>query len=476
MGLSFPAISGYFQRQEWKLQQQQWSRLPREILIAIAKCLNKTIAAACVDTLRLRSVCKSWCPSIPTFKQQQETIYFSLNLPFPISPNLNLNLNLNLRGSFSLSQNTMYFLQPTPSSSSLSKSSSFPRCLGLKKRMLKRANGCPPTPSSRSPPTVSPNCFPKSLNLLDFRISQVGVAYSIRFVHEDTHTMRSNKEEEEDWTIMRITTLIEQSKWTKSQPTSDLRVDATLAEEFKLSKLYLHCQAMVVAFVVVRLSLFLVKSSDDLFYLFDKYLGSKSVVHLEVYKLNETNKEWEMVNHLNDQICVLKVNIHCDGCKDEVGKILQKIDEPRNPIAEIDLADVDNKLAVVEYVEDMYKFYKQAEVKVAEEKEGMTVRRQGRPHKSRNILGKKLFNEQSSSEEEDAISVSDKDAQDEKQQEEDDEEAPLIHSIRSSSKLCSLRVSREENKGQRRAGDFGQATENVAASRTSGLNYDHATP
>ncbi|KAI8522779.1 hypothetical protein RHMOL_Rhmol13G0023100 [Rhododendron molle] len=114
------------------------------------------------------------------------------------------------------------------------------------------------------------------------------------------------------------------------------------------------------------------------------------------------------------------------------------------------------------------KYAKNEGFQVAEEKEGMTVRRRGRPRKSRNIQGKKLFNEQSSSEEEDSISVSDKDAQDEEQQEEDDEEAPLIHSIRSSSKLRSLRVSREKNKGQKRAGDFGQATENAAASRTSG--------
>lgn len=114
------------------------------------------------------------------------------------------------------------------------------------------------------------------------------------------------------------------------------------------------------------------------------------------------------------------------------------------------------------------KYAKNEDFQVAEEKEGMTVRRRGRPRKSRNLQGKKLFDEQSSSEEEDSIHVSDKDAQDEEQQEDDDEEEPLIHSIRSSSKLRSLRVSREENKGQRRAGDFGQATENVAASRTSG--------
>jgi cohesin complex subunit SA-1/2 len=73
-----------------------------------------------------------------------------------------------------------------------------------------------------------------------------------------------------------------------------------------------------------------------------------------------------------------------------------------------------------------------------------------------------LFDEESSSEEEDSISGSDReDAHDEeeKQEEEEEEEAPLIHSIRSSSKLRSLKLSRDENKGQRKGG---------SASRTSG--------
>ena len=52
--------------------------------------------------------------------------------------------------------------------------------------------------------------------------------------------------------------------------------------------------------------------------------------------------------------------------------------------------------------------------------------------------------------------------------EEEEEEAPLIHSIRSSAKLRSLRVSREENKGQTNPGDSGRATDTVAASGTSG--------
>ena len=44
----------------------------------------------------------------------------------------------------------------------------------------------------------------------------------------------------------------------------------------------------------------------------------------------------------------------------------------------------------------------------------------------------------------------------------------MINSIRSS-KLRSLRLSREENKGQTRTGDSERAADNLAASRTSGM-------
>ncbi|KAF7818257.1 sister-chromatid cohesion protein 3 [Senna tora] len=106
-----------------------------------------------------------------------------------------------------------------------------------------------------------------------------------------------------------------------------------------------------------------------------------------------------------------------------------------------------------------------------DEKEGTSVRRRGRPRKRPNIPGKKLFDEHSSSDDEDSISASEQeDAQDEERKQEEDEDAPLIHSIRSSSKLRSLGASREENKGQTRTGSSGRATENISASRTSGAS------
>lgn len=75
-----------------------------------------------------------------------------------------------------------------------------------------------------------------------------------------------------------------------------------------------------------------------------------------------------------------------------------------------------------------------------DEKEGMSVKRRGRPRKKQNLQGKKLFDEPDSSEdEEDSISESEQDAD-----EEEEEEVPLIHSMRSASRLKSLNISREK--------------------------------
>lgn len=84
-----------------------------------------------------------------------------------------------------------------------------------------------------------------------------------------------------------------------------------------------------------------------------------------------------------------------------------------------------------------------------DEKEGTGAKRRGRPKKRRNIEGKRLFDEQSSSDE-DSISGSDhEDAQAEgnKQDEDDDEESPLINSLKAA-RLRSLKASREQRGGR----------------------------
>ncbi|KAE9585307.1 hypothetical protein Lalb_Chr25g0287581 [Lupinus albus] len=101
-----------------------------------------------------------------------------------------------------------------------------------------------------------------------------------------------------------------------------------------------------------------------------------------------------------------------------------------------------------------------------EEGEGVSVRRRGRPRNPQNMEGKKLFDDQSSSDDEDSISEYEKDVHDEEErEEEDDEDVPLIHSIKSFSKLRSLR-----NKGQTKAGTSVRAADDLSASRTSGAS------
>lgn len=100
--------------------------------------------------------------------------------------------------------------------------------------------------------------------------------------------------------------------------------------------------------------------------------------------------------------------------------------------------------------------------KPADVKEGSGVRRRGRPRKQQNLQGKRLFDEQSSSEEEEEDSISGSD-QEAKHEEEDDE--PLIHTLRaSSSKLRSLKLSKEKRKGPTKT------IEELATPKTSGTH------
>ncbi|KAI3873484.1 hypothetical protein MKW98_008136 [Papaver atlanticum] len=96
------------------------------------------------------------------------------------------------------------------------------------------------------------------------------------------------------------------------------------------------------------------------------------------------------------------------------------------------------------------KYAKNAGLK--DDKERTFVCRRGRPRKRPNIQGKKLFDEEESSEEDKSISASDQEGPEEEDQDEGD--APLIHSSKSAAKLRrSFRVQKQESKSK----DFGKA-------------------
>ncbi|KAG9457523.1 hypothetical protein H6P81_002031 [Aristolochia fimbriata] len=81
-----------------------------------------------------------------------------------------------------------------------------------------------------------------------------------------------------------------------------------------------------------------------------------------------------------------------------------------------------------------------------DDKEGRLARGQQRRKKPRNVIGKRLFDGQGASEDEDSISGSDQE-EEEDEEEPQDEEQPLIHSLRSSaSKLKLMRISQREKK------------------------------
>lgn len=102
-------------------------------------------------------------------------------------------------------------------------------------------------------------------------------------------------------------------------------------------------------------------------------------------------------------------------------------------------------------------------LKNEEEKEGATVRRRGRPRKRPNLQGKKLFDENSSSEQEDSISASDHEDQEDDDKQED-EDIPLIHTIRSSAKL-RMRALREKD-SRTKSRNSGGTSDRIATSRT----------
>ncbi|KAL9168546.1 hypothetical protein ABFS82_04G022200 [Erythranthe guttata] len=116
------------------------------------------------------------------------------------------------------------------------------------------------------------------------------------------------------------------------------------------------------------------------------------------------------------------------------------------------------------------KYLKNEAVKVADGKEGTSVRRRGRPRKKQDLQGKRLFDEQSSSEEDDSISGSDQDATVEEKQEDDEENVPLIHSLKASSKLRSLKVSKEDKRDQTRTVDAGRRATEELTPKTSGAS------
>ena len=143
-------------------REVDWSALPMELLPLIGKTVQ-----ARIDVVRFRGVCASWRSSIPPLRG----ISSPLLLPFPYTTNS--------AGSQSfLSQSTIYRLEPPDDNPNLSTCSSKSWLVKVEEFEPGRVRLLNPLSSLHI--RFLPDSFPKVINLLDFRVVEVGKAYKLQ--------------------------------------------------------------------------------------------------------------------------------------------------------------------------------------------------------------------------------------------------------------------------------------------------------
>ena len=143
-------------------REVDWSALPMELLPLIGRAVQ-----ARIDVVRLRSVCASLRTSIPPLRG----ISPPLLLPFPFSIN-------SAGGQSFLSQSSIYRLEPLDDNPNLSTCSSKGWLVKVEEYEPGRVRLLNPLSSLRI--RFFPDSFPKVINLLDFRVVEVGKAYKLQ--------------------------------------------------------------------------------------------------------------------------------------------------------------------------------------------------------------------------------------------------------------------------------------------------------
>ncbi|KAI9084744.1 hypothetical protein K1719_033150 [Acacia pycnantha] len=143
-----------------------WSDLRSDLLLNIANLLDSGI-----DRLCLRAVCHSWRSLLPPPSRRPP-----LRLPFPMGPSPQLNPER--RGYFNLVVYTVYCLQPLKRISDTWKT---PKCWLI---MIDETEepGKVRLTDPLSPSHHMSTCLPTTLNLFDFRVSEITKAYDLQFV------------------------------------------------------------------------------------------------------------------------------------------------------------------------------------------------------------------------------------------------------------------------------------------------------
>lgn len=145
----------------------EWSQLPKDLLDLIAKHLNTS-----TDLLRFRSVCSTWRSSVAPNPHSPPS-------RFPILPNDGIS---DTSWGFYLSKRTIFRLglpQPSIHAPLEPSSSSDGWLIKIEPDHVTRLLN----PLSRSHIKTLPESFPKRIDLLKYRVSELGHEYILQYIN-----------------------------------------------------------------------------------------------------------------------------------------------------------------------------------------------------------------------------------------------------------------------------------------------------
>ncbi|KAH7519863.1 hypothetical protein FEM48_Zijuj08G0082300 [Ziziphus jujuba var. spinosa] len=294
-----------------------WCDLPKELLETIAHSLLTR-----VDVCRVRAVCKSWRSSIPPF-QKPISLPLEFAVPYP-NPSHRSHPNMLL-----LTESTIYLLSPnsqaSTSISTRSKTASWGWLVKVQEQEACRfrvINSISCQPSHRFP------TFPKSINLLDLRVSELAKAYSVRFPNNGfTQKVVFSSSSPDDCpcpSLMRINAgflfylkIVDGSDWTLIDDTvSQLDYEDVTLYKNRFCAVDKYGRVVVIDSSSLKVTeiaspfkgendgnskILLVESSGEL--LLVERLREKP--HFKVFKLNAKEREWVEVKSLDDKVMFL---------------------------------------------------------------------------------------------------------------------------------------------------------------------------
>lgn len=306
----------------------QWSSIQGDMLEEISKHLNSR-----TEILHLRAVCSSWRSLVPIPPNNFMPGGSPLKLPFPISPNETIHPKR--KGHFLLRESTIFCVEPLRRIYSARKAT---RNWFVKIEESESRKVILKDPFSNL--TIKTSRVPKVLDVLDYRVREVGKEYHLELIEtEECPRVRFNEmqcivtkkivvgqEKDGRFVVMAIQGNRKLGMWKMGEvrwEAIDKGVEGLRFKDiaFRKGRFYaVDSKGLIIAIdssslditIVAprihkdchpycRLFSYLVKSRGDLF-LVNKHNGvGFDLPHLKVYKLNEELCKWVSVYNLGDQ-------------------------------------------------------------------------------------------------------------------------------------------------------------------------------